>query len=119
MPKESGPIKNIDEFDREEERDNQKFEDIRREKHEERVAEILSRPQQIMVRNSDIAILKSAGEVALSGVDLYGRKLKEGEKVILLDEDMREIEVEFVGVDDAIFGKKIKVRLPEPKPQLN
>lgn len=112
--KESGP-KNKDQFDIEEERDWTEEGVTKSERHAERVAEILSRPQQIFVKDTDIAILKSVCNVVLSGVALYGRKLHEGEKVILLGEDMIEVEAEFESIDDGIFGRKIKVRLPSGK----
>ncbi len=93
----------------------QMSEDYRR-AYEERLAEILMRPQHILVENAELDRLMSGEEVSLQ-VCLRDRQLLPGEKVILDDENMTEHEAEFVEVEQTINKNDgvflVKVRLPK------
>lgn len=69
-------------------------EELRREIHKKIQKDRLARPQNILVNNHQLGILKTKRELNISGVKFYDRIPKPREKVIIAGED-EHIEAEF------------------------
>ncbi|MFA5841145.1 MAG: hypothetical protein WC847_02655 [Candidatus Paceibacterota bacterium] len=65
--------------------------------HSQIEIERLSRPQNIIIKLTQLNILKKNGEVELDGIDFRGRDIKQGEKVILFGRN-EKIEAKFDGI---------------------
>lgn len=82
-------------------------------KDEERTkAEVLSNPQKIWVNPKQLKILLENHEAVLTNVHLRGRKLELGERVVLIDDQLKEIDAEVVETNTNSSGNSsIKVKL--------